>query len=154
MVSAQRPWLGVVVLGLFCRPAMAQQEKIPPPAPPPSSPPVQVPTGTAATVNGLAVPEKAIFRSLQRVPPDKRAEARTEVINYLVDNLLIDQEMGRQKIVVEQKEIDARLAQIRAEIKKDNKDFDKVMKELYLTEQELAAQIAADLRWDKFAAKQ
>jgi parvulin-like peptidyl-prolyl isomerase len=154
MGSAQRPWLGVVVLGIFSSSILAQQPQAPPPVPPPSSPPVQLPTGNAATVNGQAIAEKAIFRSLQRVPADKRAEARAEVINYLIDNVVIDQEMVRQNVAVDNKEIDARLDQIRKEMKKENKDFDKVMKELFLTEAELRAQIAADLRWDKFGGKQ
>src|SRR5262249_23035567 len=43
---------------------------------------------------------------------------------------------------------------IRSEIKKENQDFDKVMQELMLTENEMRTQITADLRWEKYAATQ
>jgi peptidyl-prolyl cis-trans isomerase C len=153
MVCAHRPWLAIVVLGLLGRPAMAQQKSAgPAPVPPPVQAPA--PTGNAATVNGQPVPEKAVQRALRRVPEDKRAEARPEILNYLIDNTLIDQEMAKQRVAVDKKEVDARVEQIKAEIKKDGKDFAKVMAELMLTEEELRAQIEADLRWDKFSSQQ
>jgi hypothetical protein len=151
MLSAHRPWLAAVVVGVLCRLALAQ-DKLPPPAPPPSTP-LQIPTGNAATVNGQPISEKAVFRALRRVPADKRAEARQEIINYLADNVLLDQEMVRQKISVDKKEIDAKLELTRAEIKKDGKEFDKVLKDLCLTEDEIRAQIEADLRWDKYCTR-
>jgi parvulin-like peptidyl-prolyl isomerase len=137
-----------LVLGLAGRPAAAQ-EKMPAPAPVPSRP-ATVPTGNEALVNGQAVSRKAIFRSLQRVPEDRRAEERIRVLNFLIDNVLIDQEMVRQKVQVTSKEVDARIEEIRKEIKKSGKDFDRVMKELLLTGEELRAQVEADLRWDKY----
>jgi parvulin-like peptidyl-prolyl isomerase len=147
MVFAHRLFLAAVVLGLCCRAAMAQ-EKI---ASPVST---SIPTGNAATVNGQAVSEKALYRALKRVPADKRAEARSEILSYLIDNLLLDQEMTRQRVSIEKKEVDTRIEQIKTEIKKDKKEFDKVMKELLLTEDELRAQITADLRWEKFTTRQ
>jgi peptidyl-prolyl cis-trans isomerase C len=144
MTLTPRPWLAVVILGLAYHPAPAQDKKATRPAP------VKVPKGNAATVNGQAVSEKALFRTLCRMPADQRAQVRKEFLNYLIDNVLIDQELARRKVTVARKEIDTRLAQIRAEVKKDGKDFDKIMKQLLLTEDELRAQIAADLRWDKF----
>ncbi len=153
MSTAQRPWLAAALAGLCCWPALAQ-EKLPPPAPPPSTALLKPPHGNAATVNGQAITEKAIFRGLRRVPEERRVEARKEILNYLIDNVLIDQEMTRLKIAVEAREVDARIAQIKEEIKKDGKEFADVMKGLYLTEEELRNQIAADLRWDKYANQQ
>src|SRR5207302_701755 len=91
------------------------------------------------------------FRSLKRVAEDRRAEERIRVVNFLIDNVLIDQEMVRLKVQADAKEVDARVNEIRAEIKKNKKNFDQVMKELLLTEAELRAQIEADLRWDWYA---
>jgi parvulin-like peptidyl-prolyl isomerase len=150
MVLARRPGLVILLFGLWCGPTLAQ-ETLPAPAPPPSSPPVQIPTGTAATVNGQAIPEKAVFRSLRQVPAEKRADARNEILNYLIDNVVIDQAMVRASITVSPKDIDARMSVIRSEIKKEGKEFDKVMRDLLVTEEDFRAQIAADLRWDKFA---
>jgi parvulin-like peptidyl-prolyl isomerase len=152
MISAQfRPWLAAMVLGLACWPAPAQ-EKPPAPAPVPSSPAPE-PVGNEAVVNGQAVTKKAIFRSLKRVPEERRNEERLKVLNYLIDNVLIDQEMVRLKVAVKKKDLDDRVGEIKTEIKRNRKDFDKVMKELLLTEEELRAQLAADLRWDKFATQ-
>jgi parvulin-like peptidyl-prolyl isomerase len=153
MVCAYRPWLALVILGLLGGSAMAQKEAVPPPAPVPPAAPVQVPQGDAATVNGQAISEKAVFRSLRRIPEDKRRGARAEIINYLVDNVLIDQELVRTMVTVEKKDVDARVEQIKAEIKKDGKEFATVLKDLLLSEEELRAQIEADLRWDKYSTQ-
>jgi peptidyl-prolyl cis-trans isomerase C len=154
MVISYRPWLAAVVFGLLGGSAMAQKpENAPPPAPTPTAAPLQIPQGNAATVNGQAISEKAIYRSMRRLPEDKRGGARAEIINYLVDNALIDQELIKQKVAVEKKDIDARVGQIKGEIKKEGKDFGAVLKEILLTEDELKAQIEADLRWDKYSSQ-
>ncbi|MFM7150115.1 MAG: hypothetical protein ACKO23_09760, partial [Gemmataceae bacterium] len=49
------------------------------------------PTQVAATVNGEAIYEGAVQRALDRVPPARRTEERPRLLNYLIDNLLIDQ---------------------------------------------------------------
>jgi peptidyl-prolyl cis-trans isomerase C len=116
--------------------------------------PSPVTAGNAAIVNNQPIPEVAVQRGLKRVPPANQAQARTEILNYLIDNMIIDQYLVQMKIAVEQKEVDARVEQIRSEIKKENQEFDKVMKELMLTENEMRAQITADLRWEKYAAGQ
>jgi parvulin-like peptidyl-prolyl isomerase len=154
MVNIYRRWLTAAVLGLLGGSAMAQTpEKAPAPAPPPAAAPVQVPQGNAATVNGQAIPEKAIFRALRRLPDDKRAAARADVLNWLVDNILIDQELLKQNVTVEKKDIDKRVETIKAEIEKERKEFTAVLKDILLTEEELRAQIKADLRWDKYSTQ-
>jgi peptidyl-prolyl cis-trans isomerase C len=105
----------------------------------------------AATVNGQPIPESAVQRSLQRVPPPKQGEARPQIINFLVDQALLDQYLFEQKIAVEPKEIDKILDDIKAEAKKENKDLAKVLEEMKLTEAELREHITADIRWGKFA---
>jgi parvulin-like peptidyl-prolyl isomerase len=151
MLFTYRPWLAFVVSGLVCWSAMAA-EMMPAPAPVPSSP-AKIPEGNEAIVNGQAISRKAIFRSLKRVPEDRRAEERVRVINFLIDNLLIDQELIRLKVPADAKAVDARVMEIRAEIKKKKKDFDQVMEDLLLTEDELRAQLRADLRWDRYATE-
>jgi peptidyl-prolyl cis-trans isomerase C len=124
------------------------------PASPAVPAPTPVSTGHAAVVNNQPIPEVAVQRGLKRVPPAKHAQARTEILNYLIDNLLIDQYLVQLQITVEKKDVDSRIEQVRAEIKKENQDFDKVMQELMLTENELRTQITADLRWEKYATGQ
>jgi peptidyl-prolyl cis-trans isomerase C len=145
-------------LGLLCRPAAAQEKlpaPVPPPAPSPPTPAPPAPTVVAATVNGQAVPELAVYRSLKRLPPARHAEARPEIVNYLIDNVLIDQYFNLQKIAADPKDVDAKIKQIRAEIEKQKgSTFDKVLKELMLSEDELRTQIAAQLRWDQYVNEQ
>src|SRR6266478_2845367 len=86
-------------LALIAAPAFAQQ----PPA---------------ATVNGQPVTEVAVQRGLKRVPPAEHAKARPEILNYLIDNVLIDQYLTAQKIAVDPKEVEARVAEIKNEVKK------------------------------------
>jgi peptidyl-prolyl cis-trans isomerase C len=163
----QRPCWAVLGLTLSCLPALAQNAPPPPPSTPPApTPPAQTapaaaaaPTAAvapvsanavAATVNGQTIPESAVQRSLQRVPPAKQAEARPQIVNFLVDQTLLDQYTLQQKTAVEPKEIDDTLNRIKDEAKKQNKDFAKELEQAKMNEAELREIIAADLRWGKF----
>jgi peptidyl-prolyl cis-trans isomerase C len=128
-----RGWL-VLGLVLAGAPALAQQP--------------------AATVNGQSVTEVAVQRGLKRVPPAEHAKARPEILNYLIDNLLIDQYLAGQKVAVDAKEVEGRVGEIKAEVKKQNQDYAKMLAELMLTEEELRSQVAADMRWEKYAIAQ
>jgi peptidyl-prolyl cis-trans isomerase C len=113
-----------------------------------------MPAGVAATVNGQPITEVAVQRGLKRLPPQKQAEARAEIIDYLVGNALVDQYLQQQRVEVDGKDVDARLAQIREEFKKSGQTFEKVLSQLNLTEDELRAQLIAELRWEKYCATQ
>ncbi len=110
------------------------------------------PAGVAATVNGLPIAEIAVQRALKRVPPEKHAEARKEILDYLVDNVLVDQYLAAQKIAVDAKEVQTRLGEIAAEMQKQKRDMATMMKEMNLSDEEMRTQVAADIRWEKFAA--
>jgi peptidyl-prolyl cis-trans isomerase C len=148
MRRMQRCWWAAPVLVLSCLSASAQ----PPPAPPvPSVPPAA--SGVAVRVNGQPIPESAVDRALDRVPPPKRDEARKQILDFLVENVLLDQYVLQlPQYAVEKKDIDAKEEEVRAELKKQNKEFPKMLEEMKLTEAELREQIAADLRWTKFCA--
>lgn len=155
MRTAIRLWLLVAVVCLTGRTLPAQA--------PPSSEPVQAPkpaaanpapTGVAATVNGQPISEAAVQRALKRVPPARHAEARPEILNFLIDNLLLDQHLQQLAVAVDAKEVDKRLEQIRNEIKEQGEVYEKVLQQLWLTEQELRAQITADVRWEQYVATQ
>jgi len=118
------------------------------------TPDAKAPAGTAATVNGQAITEAAVQRSLERIPPERRAAARGELINHLVDNMLVDQYLVQQKIVAAPAEVDKRLAQMKEEIVKQGKDYAKMLAELKLGEPELKEHIAAEVRWEQFVNSQ
>src|SRR4051794_10175371 len=134
--------LAVCAICLVAVPVLAQQ---------PAAPPAPAATAVAATVNGQPVTEVAVQRGLKRVPPAEHAKARLEILNYLIDNVLLDQYLAAQKLPVDIKEVDARVGQIQSEVKKHGQDYQKMLKDLMLTEEELKAQVTADLRWEKFA---
>jgi peptidyl-prolyl cis-trans isomerase C len=144
--------LGVVLL-LSATMAGAQAPPPPTPAEPTPEPPPPA-TAIAAKVNGQPIPEMAVFRSLMRVRPEMREQARKEVINFLVDNTIIDQYLAQLKIAVDQKDIDAHVQKIKDEAKKDNQDFTKMLSKLYLTEDDLRRELSSALRWDKFILQQ
>jgi peptidyl-prolyl cis-trans isomerase C len=95
-----------------------------------------------------------VQRALERVPPARRAEARASLLDYLVDNLLIDQSLRAAGYKVEVADIDKRVAEMKAELKKVGKDFDKMLAEFQTGEAELRTHIGADLRWVKYANTQ
>jgi peptidyl-prolyl cis-trans isomerase C len=88
------------------------------------------------------------------VPPAREAEARPALLEFLIDKALIDQYLDQLKVRVDPKDVDARVEAIRAELKKDNKTLEDVLKKLTFTEAEFRAQVEGDLRWDKFTAEQ
>jgi parvulin-like peptidyl-prolyl isomerase len=141
----------VLMLGICCFPLVAQE--VGKAAATPAKPTVMA-TGNAATVNGQPITELAVQRGLKRVPPAQQPEARGEIIDYLVDNVLLDQYLQQLRIDVAAKDVDARIEEIRGEIKRGGQTFENVMQELMLTEQELRSQIAAELRWEKFVEAQ
>src|SRR5947209_4586300 len=110
-------WLGVV-LGLC--PAAWGQEKIAAPAPPPAAAPAPPPANAVAvTVNGQPIPELAVWRGLKRGPPARLAEARPEILNFLIDNTLIDQYLTQLPVAVEAKEVDAKIQEVKEVVQKE-----------------------------------
>jgi len=118
------------------------------------APAVKAPPGTAALVNGQVIMESAVQRSLERIPPERRAAARPELINHLIDNMLVDQYLIQQKIVADVAEVDKRHALMKAEIVKQGKDYAKMLEELKLNDVELKEHIAAEVRWEKYTDSQ
>jgi peptidyl-prolyl cis-trans isomerase C len=104
----------------------------------------------AATVNGQPILEDLVQRGMEVVPAARRAEVRTERLNVLIDDLLIEQYLQQLMVTVEPKEIDKRLDEMRAELTKRKQDFDKMLKEWKITEEELRQHVVAELRWEKF----
>src|SRR5262245_58730181 len=61
-----------------------------PPVTPVAKPEVR-PTGTAALVNGKAIPEVAVYRALRQFPEQHKEMARKEILSHLIENTLIDE---------------------------------------------------------------
>ena len=118
------------------------------PVPPPS------PTAVAATVNGQSILEIAVHRSIVRENPKNLETARTEIINFLIDNALIDQYLVYLKINPDPKEVEEKIEQIKTEAKKQGPGIEQVLKALFLTEDELRREMACTLRWDLFLEQQ
>lgn len=139
-------------------PAPAKAAPLTPPVPAQAIPIPSTPAATAnavaATVNGQSIPEVAVQRALKRVPPAEHAKYRPDILDFLIDNMLVDQYLVGQKIAIDPKDVQARVAEIQAEVKKHNQDYAKMLQEMMLSEDELKAQIVADMRWEKFALSQ
>jgi parvulin-like peptidyl-prolyl isomerase len=148
--------LPLIALGLAIAPAAAQDTGLPPPpvkAPPPA------PNDPVATVNGQVIPESAVqhcFR-VKNVPPHREADARPHIIDFLVDKALVDQYLAQLKVAADKKEVDSRLDQIYAIVKKegkkdedDAKKIEAFLKGMGYSEAEFRAEVEAELCWDKF----
>ena len=143
MRAVNRSALSLMVLSLSVLPSIAQA---------PSTAPA--PSAVAATVNGQAIPEAAVKRGLSKVQEARLAECRKEQLDFLINNALVDQYLTQLKVQVDAKEVDARLEQIRTEIKQQGQTMEKVLQDLGLTEAELRIQMEADQRWEKFVSQQ
>ncbi len=152
MRALKRPWWAVVGLTLCGLPALAQNA--PPPAPPGPAQTAPAADAVAATVNGQTIPESAVQRGLKRVPPDKHADARPKILNYLIDQVLLDQYLQQMNIAVDPKEVDKRIEELKLEQQKRSLDFNKMLTELRMTEAELREILTNEMRWEKFADAQ
>jgi peptidyl-prolyl cis-trans isomerase C len=150
MRKALNPWVAAAILSLIS--AAILQGQTPAPTPPELT--TVSATAIAAVVDDEAIPEIAVQRAMKRIPPSRQSEARPEILNFLVDNALIDHYLAKIPVAVEQKEIDAKMATIKEEIKKEGSSYEKVLKDLMLSEKDLHDKIVAELRWDKFAEAQ
>lgn len=128
----------------------------PVPTPPPTVPaqPAPRPTGIAAKVNGQEIPEVAVWRALRQFPKEEHAIARKEIVNHLVENILIDQYLNALKVTVEPAEVDKLIGELKDELKKGMKDYAKELESMMLTEAEFRAEVAAQMKWDKFLKQQ
>lgn len=151
-------WLVPFGIALLTFGAAQAQTGTPPPAPPKGEtipiPPPPPANAVAVTVNGQAIPELAVYRVLIRERPDQRAQARKEVLEFLIGNALIDQYLLQMKIAVDRQEVETRMTQMRAEAKKEGQEFDKMLKALHLNEDELRYQLACAMRMEKYVAQQ
>lgn len=116
--------------------------------------PVERPTGVAATVNGQQIPEVAVWRALRQFPESEHAVARKEILTHLIENALIDQYLNALKITAEPAEVDKLIEELKAELKKAMKDYAKELEAMMLTEAEFRAEVAAQMKWDKFLKQQ
>lgn len=142
-----------------------------PPGAPPATPPAAVPlsgptgvapppkvevrpTGTAATVNGQAIPEVAVYRALRQFPPAHHDMARKEITGHLVENVLIDQYLTAIKIAVEDKKVEALVADLKKELADAKKDYAKELEAMMLTEAEFRSEVVAQMKWEEFVKQQ
>ena len=150
-----------LILGLIVTTvAAAQTPGTPPPTAPvvpsvaPTTKPDVRPTGNAATVNGQAIAEVAVYRALRQFPADKQEMARKEIMAHLIENILIDQYLTAIKVAVEEKEVDAVINELKAELLMVKKDYVKELEAMMLTEGEFRAEVLAQLKWEKFIKQQ
>jgi peptidyl-prolyl cis-trans isomerase C len=152
-MRARKHLVPLLALALAAAPAAAQDAGLPPI---PAKPAALAPDTPVAKVNGQVIPESAVQRCfrVKRVPPNREAEARPHIVEFLVDTALADQYLAQLKVEADKKEVNNRVEQIFAEIKKDNKKVEDVLKDLGFTEAEFRAQVEADARWEKFVTDQ
>jgi peptidyl-prolyl cis-trans isomerase C len=144
----------LLALGLSVAPAAAQEAGALPP--PPVKPAARAPGDPVAKVNDQVIVESAVRRCfrVQHVPPAREAEARPPIVDFLIDTALVDQYLAQLKVETDKKEVDSRVEQLYADIKKSDQKVEDFLKELNFTEAEFRGQVEALVRWDKFVNDQ
>jgi parvulin-like peptidyl-prolyl isomerase len=105
----------------------------------------------AALVNGEPILEAAVARALGNLPKGADlAQARQGILGFFIDNVLIDQHLVRQKIDAAPEEVESRVKEMRRQAAAKGQDFDKLLKDMAMSDQEMRAIMAADLRWEKY----
>jgi peptidyl-prolyl cis-trans isomerase C len=137
------PLLAAVALTLTSVPAFAQ-------TPPPPAPTAPMTNAIAATVNGRPISENAVQRALERVPVARRAEGRAQILDFLIDNELIEQYLQQMQTAVDPKDVEKKMDEAKADIKRAGKDWDAWLKSRLMTEADLRQVFTEDMRWDKY----
>ena len=88
------------------------------------------------------------------VAADQQPQARPAILDFLIDNVLLDQYLAQHGVTVDKKEVEDRIQQVRDEAKKDNKTFELLLRDLMSTEQEFRTHVEAQIRWDKYVNQQ
>lgn len=120
----------------------------------PPTTPVAVATKPAAVVNGREIPASAVEQALRPIARDSRARARIEILGLLIEKALVDHYLELLKVAADPKDVDGRLAEFKKEVADAKQDFAKVLEKMEMTEAELKAEIANQLRWEKFVGQQ
>ncbi len=158
MRATCRPLAAALAIALGCLPAAAQAPpSAQPAAPAPTTPAATAPAApaaVAATVNGQPIYETQLQPALEGAPADQRDKRRQAVLDMLIDNALIDQYLLQMQVQVDKAEVDKKIAEMKETLKKDGKDFAKMLEVLKITEAQLREHVWADLRWNKYAAAQ
>ncbi|MFM7538399.1 MAG: peptidylprolyl isomerase [Planctomycetota bacterium] len=153
-------WLGIgqAPVAPAAQPAVPPATALPVPGASPVAEPAgvpQLPLNTiVARVNGQNILESAVQRGLERFPPAKRAEVRNEMLQFLIDTMLVDQYLLAARIPATPEEVAKRVDEMKAEAKKQNREFEKILEGMRLTPDELLVHVAAEIRWEKFIAQQ
>lgn len=124
------------------------------PAAPEAKAPEVRPTGTAATVNGKAIPEVAVYRALRQFPEQHKDMARKEIMAHLIENALIDEYLTKLNVVVDEKDVDKLIADLKKELTDAKKDYAKELETMMLTEAEFRSEVTAQMKWEKFVQQQ
>lgn len=129
----------------------------------PPAPPAAIQTTSAvapatatvvAKVNGVSISQLALDRALDRFAPDKRDEAKEEVLAQLIDTELVDQFLVQGKLQATPAEVATRIEEMKTEAKGQNKTFEEILASLKLAPGELDKHVAADIRWEKYLNSQ
>lgn len=113
-----------------------------------------LPAPVAAVVNGEPLAESHVQRALRGVPDDQKAKAREEILSFLIDNLLLDQYLRSRNVPAAPEEVENRMKRIMEEAKAKMLTPAQLLAQLMITEKELRAQVAADLRWETYVKTQ
>jgi 2-polyprenyl-6-hydroxyphenyl methylase/3-demethylubiquinone-9 3-methyltransferase len=121
--------LSALALGFLATTAFGQAN--PPASPPPASSPAK--PKAVAVVNGREISEAAVERALKPIAPANREKARKDVINFLVENALVDHYLELLKVTVDPKEVDAQLDSFKKDVTDAKQEYAKVLARMGMT---------------------
>ena len=139
--------------------AAAADDKLPPPDKAPKAeakaePKDDIPAGNAATVNGKPITNRDLARALKPIEKEHHAKAKPDILNFLVENALVDQYLEAIKVAIDEKDVGTQLDAFKKLVEAEKKDYKTVLDRMILTEDELKENIRGQLRWDKFVDQQ
>lgn len=172
MNTRKNTLLGLATLALATPWASAQNRNPGPAAPmpgqPPARPPVaavpNLPAGTkeatpVATVNGQVITAGDLQQAMRWIAPapanapsTMERQRQLEALGFLIDNLLMEQFLKAHGPAISKAEIDAKLAELAGELKKQDKTIDSMCKEQGITQDQLVTNVRTKLSWGAFAA--
>ncbi len=166
--------LGLAAMALATPWATAQTRKPSPgpAAPAPGQPPAaagaaavpNLPAGTreatpVASVNGQVITAGDLQQAMRWIAPapanapsTMERQRQLEALGFLIDNLLMEQFIKASGPAVPKAEIDSKLAELAAELKKQDKTIESMCRDQGISYEQLVNNVRTKLSWGAFAA--
>ncbi len=118
---------------------------------PAGSKPVAVVNGEAITMADLEIALHQAGPMVVQLPEAQKKQLQAQALGFLIDKTLMKQFLTRNKVPVDTNEVNRKVAEMEAALKKAGKSLQDFCRERSLTVEQLREGVAGDVQWHTYA---